>query len=147
MPVLEHVKQHKLLLDTHVWVWSVLGNTKLLKSFQTHLNQALAFQNVFLSPMSIWEIGMLAEKGRLNFGMDVLEWVNQVLNSASWQVTPITAQIAIRSTRLNVHGDPVDRILLATASELRATLVTCDKKLLLYGNENSEISVYDPTEQ
>ncbi len=146
MPVLKSIKRHKLLLDTHVWLWALTGNSKLTEKFAQTFDKILGTHGIFVSPMSVWEIGMLVEKKRIEIDMDVLDWVNQALEEAGLQVCPITPRIAIQSTRLpgNVHGDPVDRLLIATAHEENAVLVTCDEKILEYGI-GKFISVFDPS--
>ena len=146
MPILKQVKQHKILLDTHVWIWLLTGNSILSQSFITACQTALSLRHVLVPPMSIWEIGMLVDKKRMEMEMDVLDWVTQALDDPGIQLCPVTPRIAIQSTRLpgNLHGDPVDRLLIASAYEENATLVTCDKKILSYGADKF-ISVFDPS--
>ena len=87
---------------------------------------------------------MLVEKRRIGLEMDCLDWVEEALGNGI-NLLPLTPRIAIQSTRLpeNSHGDPADRILIATAHEYHAILVTHDQKLLNYG-KNKFIDVYDP---
>ncbi|MDN3509390.1 MAG: hypothetical protein P0S93_05190 [Candidatus Neptunochlamydia sp.] len=75
MPILKELKKHKLLLDTHVWIWSLLGSKQLAQSFQKAFEQALKLDVVLISSMSVWELGMLVEKKRITIDMDVLDWV------------------------------------------------------------------------
>jgi len=146
MPLLKHLKQHKILLDTHVWIWVMLGNPILTKEFSNAFEKILNMQGVLISPMSIWEIGMLVDEKRIEIEMDALDWVNQALEVPGMQLSPITPHIAIQSTRLpgEIHGDPVDRLLIATAYEENAVLVTCDKRILEYG-AGKFFSVFDPS--
>lgn len=146
MPVLKSIKQHKILLDTHVWLWALTGQDVLSKTFCTALEQARRSRTIHISPMSIWEIGMLVDKKRISLEMDVLDWINQALEIPGTHLSEITARIAILSTQLpgEIHGDPVDRILIATAHEEGAVLVTCDAKILEYGKDRF-FSVYDPS--
>jgi PIN domain nuclease of toxin-antitoxin system len=65
MPVLKSLKQHKILLDTHVWLWVMAGNPILTKEFIRAFEQILKNNEVLISPMSIWEIGMLVDKNAL----------------------------------------------------------------------------------
>jgi PIN domain nuclease of toxin-antitoxin system len=145
MPIIKRLQQHKILLDTHVWLWVMEGNTQLSSAFRQALERTEALEHVYVSAISILEIGMLAAKKRIELEMDCLDWVNQALAFPGIQLSPISPRIAIQSTRLPgvVHGDPADRILIATAYEENAVLVTCDAKLLEYG-EDSFISVYNP---
>jgi PIN domain nuclease of toxin-antitoxin system len=100
---------------------------------------------ILISPISIWEIGMLVEKNRISIEMDVLDWVEQSLEGSGTKLVPISPRVAIQSSRLPgiIHGDPADRILVATAFEENAVLVTCDRQLLEYG-KGRFISVYNP---
>lgn len=146
MPILNHLKQHKIILDTHVWVWAMMGNSALSKGFSIAFEKVLKSHGVFISPMSIWEVGMLVEKKRIEIEMDVLDWIARAVDEAGIQLCPITPRIAIQSTRLpgEVHGDPVDRLLIASAFEENAVLVTCDQKILEFG-KGKFISVFDPS--
>lgn len=148
MPLLKKLQQHKVLLDTHVWLWVMIGNPNLTKGFIDSFEKILKGQGVLISPMSIWEIGMLVEKKRIEIEMDVLDWVNQALDNPGIQLCPLTPRVAIQSARLpgEVHGDPVDRLLIATAYEENAVLVTCDKKILEFG-AGKFISVFNPSKQ
>ncbi|MCB1073777.1 MAG: type II toxin-antitoxin system VapC family toxin [Chlamydiales bacterium] len=145
MPILKELKKHKLLLDTHVWIWTLLGSKQLTSSFQKAFEKALKLEGILIASMSIWELGMLVEKNRIKIDMDVLDWVEQALDTPGIQLCPITPRIANQSTRLvgEVHGDPIDRLLIATASEENAILVTCDKKILKYAT-GKFISAYNP---
>ncbi len=73
MPIIKEIKKHKLLLDTHVWIWSMIGASMLKKSFHITFEKALKLQNILISPMTIWEVGMLVEKKRIEIEMDVLD--------------------------------------------------------------------------
>lgn len=146
MPIIKEIKKHKLLLDTHVWIWSMIGSSILKKSFHSIFEKALKAHNIFISPMSIWEMGMLVEKKRIEIDMDVLDWIEQALDIPGINLSAITPRIAIYSTRLigKAHGDPVDRLLIATAAEKNAVLVTCDRKILQYA-KGKEISAFNPS--
>ena len=146
MPLLKELKQHRMLLDTHVWLWAMNGDSTVSREFVQVFEKNITMDRVFLSPMSIWEIGMFVQKGRIEFEIDVLEWANTALEASGIRLCQITPRIAIQSTRLpgNVHGDPVDRLLIATAFEENLVLVTCDKKILDYSSENL-ISAFNPS--
>jgi len=90
-----------------------------------------------VSPMTVWEIGMLVAKKRIRLGMDCLVWVQNALAVPGTHLCPLSPEIAVDSTRLpgNFHGDPADRLLVATARIMRLTLVTQDEKILRYGEK------------
>lgn len=146
MPILKNLKQHKIILDTHVWLWTMLGNPILTKEYRNAFERILKIHGILISSMSIWEIGMLVDKKRIEIEMEVLDWVTQALEVPGIQLCSLTPRINIQSTRLpgEIHGDPVDRLLIASAYEENAVLVTCDRKILEYGAEKF-ISVYDPS--
>ncbi len=146
MPILNSLKQHKILLDTHVWLWLMTGNSVLTQEFVASCQTILSMQGIFISSMSIWEVGMLVDKKRIEMEIDVLDWVTQALDEPGIQLCHVTPRIAIQSTRLpgEIHGDPVDRLLIASAYEENAVLVTCDKKILAYGTDKF-INVFDPS--
>ena len=145
MSLIKTLKQHKLVLDTHVWIWLISGDKLIKPTFVKSLEEIKKKSKIFISPISIWEVGVLVEKKRIKLGMDRLEWVEQALEITGFEVCPITPKIAIQSTRLpgEVHGDPADRILITTAHETNAVLVTCDKKILDYGKDRY-LNVYNP---
>ena len=145
MPILKHILEHKILLDTHTWLWLVGGNPIFSQSFIRAADRASMHERVLVAPISIWEIGMLAEKKRISLDKDPLEWVNLSIDTFGLKLTSMSAKIAIESTRLPnlAHADPADRILIATAKEENAVLVTCDEKILAYGQERL-FTCYDP---
>lgn len=125
-----------VLLDTHVWVWLVEGHTRLAGSKSlAFIEKAAKFDAIRVSAISPWEVGMLESKGRLSFPMSCLDWVEQALRAPGLFLAPLTPAIAVESSRLpgGFHGDPADRILVATARKLGATLITDDAKIREYG--------------
>ena len=123
----------ELLLDTHVWVWLVTGEPKLIKTeFFTLLEKAEDIR-LHLSAISLWEISMLVSKERLKLSMNTTEWLKTFLKKSNTQITPINPDITVISTELKgFHGDPADRLILASAIHLNARIVTHDKLILSY---------------
>jgi PIN domain nuclease of toxin-antitoxin system len=128
----------RILIDTHCWVWSQFGyehefSTQGLSMFK----QAAADGILVLSVISVWEVALLESKGRLHLHMDCLEWVRRALETPGLSLVPLTPEIAVESTRLpgEMHADPADRILVATARSLGARLMTRDQALLDYGRK------------
>jgi PIN domain nuclease of toxin-antitoxin system len=121
----------KLLLDTHIWVWSHSAPERLGKRAVA----ALADKNneLWLSPISIWEFLLLAERGRVRVkgGATPGGWVDEALARAPMQDAALTREVAIRSRGVRIdHDDPADRFLAATADVYELTLVTADLRLL-----------------
>lgn len=146
MPILKKIQQHKLLLDTHIWLWVASRNPIISSNFLKLINHDHDHDGILISTISVWEIGVLVEKKRITLDLDCMDWIEIALKSPRITLATFTPRIAVQSTRLPgpIHGDPADRILIATAHEENAVLVTCDKKILAYGKDRF-ISVYDPT--
>ncbi|WP_194847087.1 PIN domain-containing protein [Candidatus Neptunochlamydia vexilliferae] len=72
MPILKELKKHKLLIDTQIWIWAMVGDPKLQKPFQRAFERALEANSILVSSMSVWEIGMLVEKKWIKIDMDTL---------------------------------------------------------------------------
>lgn len=123
-----------MLLDTHVFVWLLAGNLRLGSQARRVVEQAARHGTLFVSAMTPWEIAMLVSKGRLALEQDVGEWIQAALALPGIRLAPLSPEIAVASTRLpgNLHADPADRIITATARHLGATLVTADGLLLEY---------------
>ncbi len=125
-----------ILLDTHCWVWMQFGQTeKFTRAPLRMIERAARTGALRVSVMSVWEIGMLEAKGRLELKMSCAEWVRRALDTPGLALAPLTPEIAIESSRLpgRFHGDPADRLLVATARIAGLRLMTKDGRLLDYG--------------
>ncbi len=128
-----------ILLDTHACIWLTIGDERLKSSKAIiPIERADKLSNLRVSAISVWEVGMLEAKGRISFSMDCLDWVKQALAAPGLSLVPLTPEIAVASSRLPgiFHGDPADRIIVATAMKLGASLVTRDSKILEYSQSN-----------
>lgn len=126
----------RLLLDTHIWIWLMNGNSeKLSPETIVAIEQAAAHGHVFVSTISVWEVAMLESKGHIRFSKDCLDWVRQALGAPGVHLLPLSPEVSIASSRLpgDFHGDPADRILAASARLHDLTLVTRDDRILAYG--------------
>lgn len=120
----------KLLLDTHIWLWSLSDPARLGKRVLRELNDPA--NELWLSPISTWEALTLNAKGRIELPEDLGRWVTRA--TAMLREAPLTHEIALAARRLPLHNDPADRFLAATAQVLQLTLVTADAKLLGLGD-------------
>lgn len=119
-----------IVLDTHALIWLVEGNPKLGKKSRSLMDGALKAEELFVSVVSFWEVAMLIEKRRLEMQMSVNLWRKSLIDNGLKEVD-LTGDMAIYSAQLNnFHGDPVDRMIVATAINLTATLCTADEKIL-----------------
>lgn len=119
----------KLLLDTHIWLWALLDPERLTAPVRAALQSS--DNELWLSPISVWEATLLAERGRVRVASDAQTWVRQLLDAMPRREAPVTNDIAIMSRQLSLsHQDPADRFLAATARVMGLTLVTADERLL-----------------
>ena len=125
-----------LVLDTHVWIWLESDPDRLGESARSRIEQAARSGRLWVSVMSVWEIGMLVAKDRIRLSMPVDEWVRQASVTPGMQMLGVTPEIALESTRLpdTPHSDPVDRLLIASARVHNLALVTADEKILAYAD-------------
>lgn len=127
-----------LLLDTHCWLWMEAGrNEEFSREALAAIQDAAKNGALLVSVISIWEIGMLEAKRRLRLLVPVEEWIERALATPGLSLAALTKEIALASTRLpgEFHGDPADRILIATARRLEARLATRDRELIRYGEQ------------
>jgi PIN domain nuclease of toxin-antitoxin system len=121
----------KLLLDTHIWLWS-LQNPKLLGR-RVHQELRNPLNELWLSPISTWEALTLHSKGRIVLHGNLTEWVARA--TAPLKEAPLTHEIALAARELPIRNqDPADRFIAATAQVLDLTLVTADTALLGLGD-------------
>jgi PIN domain nuclease of toxin-antitoxin system len=119
----------RLLLDTHIWLWSLVEPQRL----SANVSSALAdpTNERWLSPLSIWEALLLIERGRLTVDRPGEVWIREALDRAPVMEAALTREVAFASRSLRArHRDPVDRFLTATAAVFELTLVTADATLL-----------------
>ena len=117
----------KLLLDTHIWFWMAQDPSRLTRRVQQLLQNP--GNELWLSPLSTWEILLLHRKRRIELRMDADAWMTKALQG--FREAPLTHEIVVVSQQLPLpHADPADRFLAATAKVLDLTLITADLKLL-----------------
>lgn len=107
---------------------------RLRLDVRNRLEEAGRNGHLRVHPLSLWEVGTLVRKGRLTLTGPVKRWAEAVLSVPGVTLTPLTPAIALDASLLSddFHGDPVDRILVATARSLGATLVTADQKIVIW---------------
>ena len=119
----------KLLLDTHIWLWSVLEPKRLSRQVAKEIQDSS--NELWLSPISIWELIVLWQKGRMIPDEDIEKWIPAALRALPLREAPVTYEVARETSRVRLpHHDPADRFLLATAKVFELTLVTADERLL-----------------
>ncbi len=131
------------ILDTHVWIWVVEGDRAALSAPAIEAIESAARNGtVRVSAISVWEVAMLEAKGRISLSRSLDDWVQAALHAPGIRLLPLSPEIAIESTRLPgaPHGDPADRMLMASARHLGGRLATCDREMLSY-SEGGQLNV------
>lgn len=123
-----------IVLDTHVVVWAMENHRYLGLDAAGVIDEATFSDGAYVSAITCWEVSMLADKGKLEFRQGVREWVQEVLSKPGLFLAPIEPEIGIDAGQLpgNPHGDPSDRIIMATARALGCPLLTADEAILEY---------------
>lgn len=122
----------RLLLDTHVWLWVALEPERLKDQAKTVLSNA--DNELWLSPVSVWEAMLLSERGRIDLGDEPTRWIEETLRAIPARDAPLSRAVAMASRRVPLrHEDPADRFLAATAIVHDLRLVTADERLLSCG--------------
>jgi PIN domain nuclease of toxin-antitoxin system len=119
----------KLLLDTHIWLWSTLEPQRLTRRVDKALVDPA--NELWLSPVSVGELIVLLRKGRLTLPSDVAAWVAKTIEDLELTEAPLTVDVALAVGSINFpRGDPADHFLAATAKVFELTLVTADEHLI-----------------
>jgi PIN domain nuclease of toxin-antitoxin system len=118
-----------LLLDTHIWIWSVLEPQRLSVRVARELTRP--DNQLWLSSVSVWELLLLHRKGRIDLEEEAVTWVRKTLDLLQLNEAPLTIDVAVEVSAVNLpHDDPADRFLVASAKVFDLTLVTADKRLI-----------------
>jgi PIN domain nuclease of toxin-antitoxin system len=119
----------KLLLDTHIWLWSTLEPQRMSRRVEQALTDS--GNELWLSPISIGELIVLLRKKRLELPQDLAAWVATTMADLKLTEAPLTIEVALAVSSFNFpHGDPADHFLAATAKTFDLTLVTADEHLM-----------------
>jgi len=116
-----------IILDTHILIWAYNNQSERIPG-----NMLMEFRRggiYGVCGISLWEVAMLAQKGRIILSCGVREWFRRVFEGSRIKLLPISAEIAAKSGELKMHGDPADRIIAATAVCYGYRLATVDRKL------------------
>jgi PIN domain nuclease of toxin-antitoxin system len=127
-----------ILLDTHVWIWWVHGDSRLSKAAMSFLKQHEE-SGLGLSIISCWEVAKLVEYKRLDLPGPVEEWIEQSLRYPGIQLLDLTPRVIVEATELpgTFHRDPADQLIVATSRVHGRPLATVDRKILEYDGVES----------
>ena len=118
-----------ILLDTHIWLWSLLEKQRIKKGLTSALEDPE--NQLWLSPVSVWEAMVLFQKGNIQIASDPGVWIRQALAKGFVAEAALTSEIALHSRLIDLpRQDPADRFIAATALVHGFALATSDKDLL-----------------
>ena len=123
-----------IVLDTHALVWWASGDEQLSRAAAAVIDEQMQGGQIVVSSISAWELAMLVARGRVDLAMDTEAWLAVVGQIEAVRFVPVDNELAIRSTTLpgEFHKDPADRIIVATARQLSAPVVTADLRIRAY---------------
>ena len=115
-----------IVLDTHAWIWLNDDDKRL----STTAREAIRREDFLgVSSISLWEVSMLWERGRVELNRPLEAWLERACAQAKVRLLPITVGIGARTANLKIHGDPADRLIVATALIHQCKLVTVDENI------------------
>ena len=120
-----------MVVDTHAFIWDALDNPRLSPKAKAAMNEAEQRQELWLSDFSVWEVFMLAKRGRLELPVPAARFVELAFQARHYQLQRLTPDISEAAVNFGpeINNDPADRIIVATARHLRAALITADLNL------------------
>lgn len=120
-----------VLLDTHIWVWWLTSGSPLSQRERDALDGLAERRELCISAISLWEAQMLHAKGRLEFPLAFADWIEQAAGERMLTVLPLDVAVilALDSMPRSFHGDPADRLIVATARSRRMPLATHDASI------------------
>ena len=128
-----------IVLDTHALIWWVNDSAGLSSEALVCIEDARQQSQLFVSSISAWEVAMLVHRGRIAFSMGIFEWLHLVEQIEGLRFIPVDNDVALKSTLLpgEFHKDPADRMIVATAQHIGATIVSVDEKIRHYPHAKS----------
>jgi PIN domain nuclease of toxin-antitoxin system len=117
-----------IVLDTHAWIWWVSAPQRLGRRARREIARA---RRVGVPAICCLEVATLAERGRIELDRPTLDWLEDALDEPNLDLLPLTPAVAVRAATLgdSFHGDPADRLIVATAILYSARLVTKDERI------------------
>jgi PIN domain nuclease of toxin-antitoxin system len=128
-----------LLLDTHIALWLDSGSASLREATRAAIDDCWhRGGTIYLSAVSVWEIALLVDSGRIELDVPVAAWIQRFLDRPAVEAVPLGVAAASRSYQLHhlEHRDPADRLLIATAIELACPLVSYDERIVRFGKRH-----------
>ena len=120
-----------MLLDTHIWIWWLTGRGDLSRAEHNALDAEAGLHPPRISAMTLWETQMLHEHGRLLLDAPFESWLLEATAPGIVEILPLDIAVILELNRLppSFHGDPADRVIVATARAFGIALATHDRKI------------------
>ncbi len=136
-----------LVLDTHVWLDVAFGRGRFTPRVKRLVDAAARASALYVAAITPWEVAMLSRSGKVRVAGPTLDWLTNALQLTCTAVAPFEPSVAVDSVELPAwsHGDPADRIIVATARSMNARLVTRDTAILDYGVTTKAVRVLEPS--
>jgi PIN domain nuclease of toxin-antitoxin system len=129
------MSEPSLVLDTHVWIWTVNGDDEIQPALREKIAVALRQASVLVPSICVWEVGMLAKRSRIQLSKPLSIWIQEALDLSGFCLAPLCDAVALEAANLpgEFHSDPADCMIIATARINSAVLLTRDRRILEYG--------------
>jgi len=135
-----------IVLDTHIWLDVAIGRGRFLPRVVRRLNAAADAGTLYVAAITPWEIAMLARAGKIRIGEPLAGWLDGALSSTRTGIAALEPAIAVDAVDLPwTHGDPADRLIVATARHRNALLVTRDGAILEYAEASKAVRTLEPS--
>lgn len=135
-----------LLLDTHIWLWTLDGVAGSMSAgARAHVLRAADERRLYVSDVSFWEVALKISKGKLDLAIDPSLWLTRAASAPGIHLLPLSRDVMIQSTMLpgSPHGDPADHLLLAHALLGGLSLMTCDRGIIEFAERQPGVPVCD----
>ena len=127
--LLSLMSKQKLLVDTHYLIWDMMGHHRFTPTIEKKIKRHQG--HCYFSTISYWELGMLVGKGRIEMPVTLTQFFDDLIKKRHYKPLPLSPQVADHTRKFanTFHGDPADRIIVATALEHNAVVLTADEKI------------------
>jgi len=135
-----------VLLDTHVWLWSVHGDARRVgRRTRRLLSRAASQEAIRVSPVTLFELAALHTLGRIRLTRSPEQWIRDSLEAAGISIADLSPAIAVDAGNIprTALADPLDRLLVATARHLQATFLTSDARILSYASKTGDVRAHN----
>jgi len=131
-----------VLLDTHIWLWWLLGDGNLTDTERFALDELATKRHISISWVTIWETEMLERKKRIRLEPDFKTWIEEATHPSVSAILPVDTEVVIAQRRLpeNFHADPADRLITATALLTGFKIATYDRRII----DSAIVSIWKP---